>query len=110
MRTIFLISIVIFCLFSSCKPDTSTLPSKSINQDDTAILYFLIFKKEKKIELWKANQELEHSLISSYPVIECAQTPLGIFNTHYIEGERIRIDFPNNYYSQKASNLSLIHI
>jgi len=104
MRAIFLICIAVFCLFSSCEPDSSSLPSKSIDQDETAILYFLIFKKEKKIELWKTNQESEHSLITSYPIIECSQTPLGIFNTSYSMGEKIQIEYPNNYYSQKASN------
>ena len=94
--------LVVFC-FISCESDSSTLPSKTINQDDTAILYFLLFKKEKKIELWKTNQESEHSIIASYPIIECSQTPLGIFNTYYSYGEKIRIDYPNNFYSQKAS-------
>ena len=104
MRVISLIGILFICLFSSCEPDSTSLPGKSINQDDTAILYFLIFKKEKKIELWKTNQESEHSMISSYSVIECGQTPLGIFNTYYSFGEKIRIDYPNNYYSQKVSS------
>lgn len=106
MKSISLMSLItILFLFSSCEPDSSTLPpSKSINQDDTAMLFFLLFKKEKKIELWKANQEFEHSLVASYPIIECGQTPLGIFNTYYSFGEKIRIDYPNNYYSQKASN------
>jgi len=95
---------IVFAFLFSCQPDSSKLPpSKNINQNDTAMLYFLLFKKEKKIELWKSNQDFEHSLVNDYPVIECSQTPLGIFNTKYEVGEKIRIDYPNNYYSQKAS-------
>lgn len=104
MRANFLISMLaVLFLFSACEPDSSTLPSKSINQDETAILSFLLFKKEKKLELWKTNQESEHSLIAEYTILECGQTPLGIFNTYYTIGEKIQIDYPNNYYSQKAS-------
>jgi len=105
MKSISLLTLIAsFLLFSSCEPDSSSLPSKTINQDDTAMLFFLLFKKEKKIELWKANQEFEHSLIADYSIIECSQTPLGIFNTYYSFGDKIRIDYPNNFYSQKASN------
>ena len=104
---IFVLISILALLFQSCEPDITTLPpSKNINQDDTAMLFFLLFKKEKKIELWKTNQNFEHILIANYPVLECGQTPIGIFNTFYNEGEgeKIHIDYPNSFYSKKAMN------
>lgn len=104
---IFVLISILSLLLSSCETDSSKLPpSKNIDQDETAMLYFLLFKKEKKIELWKTNQDFEHILIADYPVLECSQTPIGIFNTNYEVGDKIQIDYPNSFYSKKVSDTS----
>ncbi|MEM6966986.1 MAG: hypothetical protein AAF573_19650 [Bacteroidota bacterium] len=60
----------------------------------------MIFKKEKKVELWATDSESVVAMLRSFPILNCKDTPIGIFRINSYDATRFGLETPNEFYDQ----------
>jgi hypothetical protein len=86
------------------KDSFSTISLQDSNNTATTLL---LFKKEKKLELWSGQNKID--------VFDCAssnfeQLPIGTFDVSLKDNNYLDIIFPNEFYRQKKQSLTSFKI
>jgi hypothetical protein len=66
--------------------------------------YLVVFKKEKKIEIWEDSAGVKNKFVHYYYIKHNPDMPVGVFQmTNLGEKEGISFDFPGDFYLRKAA-------
>ena len=83
-------------------------PAENSNLDTSALCHILVFRKEKKIELWKIDSI--NTFLDSFPLKNLPQLPLGeyVLDSDTKNGN-LKLLFPNKFHESKRAYLSKFH-
>jgi hypothetical protein len=66
--------------------------------------YIVVFKKEKRLEIWEDSADVKKKFIHYYYIKHNPDIPVGVFQmTNLGEKEGIAFDFPGEFYLRKAN-------
>jgi len=100
--SIFISLVVLLSACNTNRSDDEQKKDTAINAD--SIYHLLIFKKELKLEVWKAGAQ--NTFVDSYKIKKPSQLPIGQFDLNFDEKNKsLEIIFPNEFYKTKAYHL-----
>ena len=99
--------------FTACETSPS-IPDKAIQIDPSkekssgaSELDILVFKKEKKVEMWEFSSDFSLNLLQKYPLNKHFKLPIGHFLS---ESGNMELDLPGSFYSEKLKLYSEFYL
>ncbi len=92
---------ILFSLWVLLWIGCETSPSANQSAASDLTCHLLFFKKEQKIEVWKAGNK--NNLLDSFQLKVPLQLPLGPFSLQFDEkANNLQIEYPNEFYRSKG--------